>query len=664
MKKLLTIMLTMMVSTSLWATHFVGGNFSICQTGANDFEVTLRVYRDCAPGNSTFIDPSSINVFDNVTNGLVMNFSMSSSLVSQTVLTLGDSCYTPTGICVEEYVYVSTITLADNPNGYYLEWDDCCRNSLIDNLASPSSDGMTYYVQIPDPALAGGNCTPDFGSYPTNGYLCINFDQEIDFEVTDPDGDSLVFSLIDPFDEASGGPKPFPTCGWATGYSLANILGNVSNPPMTIDSQTGVITCHPEIAGVFVFSVMVKEYRNGVQIGEVVRDVQYTSLACTIDSPPVITLADSIDVFVDDSICIDMYVYDNDGTDTIYLNVSSSDFDLNATYVEPIQMPDSLYYPNWQGSGNDLWFPHLDSANNAMQGVGEIPMRFCWMPGCNDLDSIYHMDLIAYSIGCSGSDTATSSVAVHVVHNPPPVLLNIPDTMQLFLGETICLEMFAQDTANPLDTLSLLPLSGSFDFASTYIQPSYFGTNANGTLHYYTNFQGTDTLWLENFGVINNAPSAQGSVALRYCWTTDCDAVFQQNYDLTYMGYSTACGSDTVYKSSHIEVEPPVGYVEPIPNIFTPNDDGQNDFYRLRGQNDPCYDFMLVQIYNRWGQMVYQSDDPLFSWDGTNYRNGKNCAEGIYYVLIDGSYGSVYDPITGERIPTLVKDEYYIQLLR
>ena len=230
----------------IFATHFVGGDFQICQTGPNTFEVTLRVYRDCLPGNSTVISPTSVFIRDNVTNAQVgSSFSMGTA-VSQTILTLGDSCYTPTGICVEEYVFVKTITLADNPNGYYLEWDDCCRNALIDNLNTPDNDGMTYYVQIPDPALVGGNCTPDFGSYPSDGYLCIGFDQEIDWGVTDADGDSLVFSLINPFDEALGGPKPFPTCAWAGGYGLGNILGNIVQPPMSINSETGVISCHSE----------------------------------------------------------------------------------------------------------------------------------------------------------------------------------------------------------------------------------------------------------------------------------------------------------------------------------------------------------------------------------------------------------------------------------
>ena len=164
-------------ASSTFATHIIGGNFDVCQVGPNSFEVTLRVYRDCNPGNSTSVFPSSINVYDNVTNANVSNFSLSSSQVgTQTPIILGDSCYSPTGVCVEEYIFQSTITLADNPNGYYLTWGTCCRNGLTTNAdvgpsTSPSAGSM-FYVQIPDPALAGGNCSPTFFGYPTDGYFC------------------------------------------------------------------------------------------------------------------------------------------------------------------------------------------------------------------------------------------------------------------------------------------------------------------------------------------------------------------------------------------------------------------------------------------------------------------------------------------------------------
>jgi len=553
MKNTILSVLFVLCSMPLFATHFVGGDFQICQTGPNTFEVTLRVYRDCLPGNSTTISPSSVIVRDNVTNTQITSFSMTSSLVSQTVLTLGDSCYTPTGICVEEYVFVQSITLADNPNGYYLEWDDCCRNALIDNLANPGSDGMTYYAQIPDPALAGGNCSPDFGSYPTDGYLCIGFDQEIDWGVTDADGDSLVFSLINPFDEALSGPKPFPTCGWGAGFGLNNILGNTVQPVMAIDSETGVITCHAEFLGVFVFSVMVKEYRNGFQIGEVVRDVQYKSLACVLDTPPQIVLEDSVEVYVSDEICVDMYVFDADGIDTIYLGVESIDFDLPGTYVEPSDSLGNLYYANFQNTGDTLWIDHLDSVNGVYQGLGFIPTRYCWSPGCEDLDSTYHLDLLAYSIGCSGSDTTTKDIVIHVVHDAAPAIdLGTSDTVSVTVADQICFDILVTDTI-AADTINVIPSSSQFDLLSNYIPPTSLG----GGQYYYSNFFGVDTVMLDYyvFNPFSGQVTSIDTIPLRYCITPGCDAI-DSTFLVNLQAFTEGCGgSDTTESVLTVQIE-------------------------------------------------------------------------------------------------------------
>jgi gliding motility-associated-like protein len=585
-----------------------------------------------------------------------------------------------------------------------MTWDDCCRNNLITNLANPGGDGMTYYAQIPDPALwntttvngTNGNCTPDFGSYPTYGYFCLNNYQEIDFNVTDADGDSLVFSLVSPLDQTNCTGKPSPssgfpygwsTCQWAPGsYGLNNILGNNVNPPMEIDPVTGIITCQVEITGVFVFSIKVEEWRNGVKLGEVLRDIQYTSAVCNFFDPPDISIDDSISVYVDDQICFDIEItstFLSDGftsNDSIYLHLTSPNFDLQGNFVQPTIGATTSSYSNWMNSGNTHTFPNLVVNTNmigpgtAIAGYGAISLRYCWTPACEDLDSIFYLDLVAVGIDVCGTgiDTLTlngdpisvlitqSQTAVHVVNSPPPTLLNVPDTIVISLGDTMCIDLLAMDSININDTLFLQPYSGNFDFMSTFVPPA----DAGGGSYYYEDFiTPGNTFTMSNYVFSGLTPGATGQVGLRFCWTTDCDYVFQKEFDLNYIAFSTVCGADTIFENSHIEVDPPVGFVEPLPNVFTPNGDGNNDNFKLKGTSDPCYDFMAVTIFNRWGQKVFESDDSAFEWDGTHKGKG-DCKTGTYYVLIDGSFGSTYDPNTGERIPNLVKDEYWIQLLR
>ncbi len=272
------------------ATHLIGGDIQVDQlsygNGSGTYLITLKVFRDCTPGTYEIVDVSEVRLFSSTTNLVEEVIDMNDGLVNQQVLSLGDSCYSP-DICVEQYIFQKVIEISDNPDGYYVIWSSCCRNELILNLSNPLDDGMAIYTDIPNPALTGGNSSPHFGPYPTYGYLCVNDqNQLIDFNISDPDGDSLVFSLVDCLDENYS--KPFYNCGWALGYSVTNILGNAPPFTMTIDSQTGLITCYPTQVGVFVFSVLVEEYRNGIKIGQAVRDVQYQVLDCPTSSSPLI----------------------------------------------------------------------------------------------------------------------------------------------------------------------------------------------------------------------------------------------------------------------------------------------------------------------------------------------------------------------------------------
>ncbi len=83
-----------------------------------------------------------------------------------------------------------------------------------------------------------------------------------------------------------------------------------------------------------------------------------------------------------------------------------------------------------------------------------------------------------------------------------------------------------------------------------------------------------------------------------------------------------------------------------IPNIFSPNGDGQNDVLYVRGQGIEQLSFV---VYNRWGQKVFETKDPNHGWDGT--INGKPAETGVYVyhvtaVLHDGLVVSRYGDVT------------------
>lgn len=70
-----------------------------------------------------------------------------------------------------------------------------------------------------------------------------------------------------------------------------------------------------------------------------------------------------------------------------------------------------------------------------------------------------------------------------------------------------------------------------------------------------------------------------------------------------------------------------------LPNVFTPNNDDQNDYFK-------AFSFTSVEginltIFNRWGRIVYETTDPYFRWDGKNQENNKDCSEGVYFYVCD-----------------------------
>ena len=66
-----------------------------------------------------------------------------------------------------------------------------------------------------------------------------------------------------------------------------------------------------------------------------------------------------------------------------------------------------------------------------------------------------------------------------------------------------------------------------------------------------------------------------------------------------------------------------------IPNAFTPGDDVHNDVFSVNGQYLKQVD---MQIYNRWGQLIYSDSGRNPSWNGTH--NAAPCPDGVYLYRI------------------------------
>jgi large repetitive protein len=83
------------------------------------------------------------------------------------------------------------------------------------------------------------------------------------------------------------------------------------------------------------------------------------------------------------------------------------------------------------------------------------------------------------------------------------------------------------------------------------------------------------------------------------------------------------------------------GYDVMIPNAFTPNADGTNDFFNAQHRGLKSIELM---VYDTWGSMIYsEKGETLRGWDG--YQNGKESENGnyVYRILAETFYGHVIE---------------------
>jgi gliding motility-associated-like protein len=106
----------------------------------------------------------------------------------------------------------------------------------------------------------------------------------------------------------------------------------------------------------------------------------------------------------------------------------------------------------------------------------------------------------------------------------------------------------------------------------------------------------------------------------------------------------------------------PVSVVEGliVPNVFTPNNDGWNDVFDVRTSNVGPF---KIEIYNRWGNVVFETTSPQISWDGTTAA-GTAAAAGTYYYVISKADLNSGNAINNELDNFNFQETGWVQLLR
>ena len=118
----------------------------------------------------------------------------------------------------------------------------------------------------------------------------------------------------------------------------------------------------------------------------------------------------------------------------------------------------------------------------------------------------------------------------------------------------------------------------------------------------------SDTSFEHQF-LFNNTPSVAGCY-----YVTAIDSIMYNNESIA---------SDTVCFDNCPEFV--------LPNVFTPNQDGDNDYFQALFPIS-FIESIQLEIFNRWGAKVFESSDPYFKWDGTNYLTNEKAPTGVYYL--------------------------------
>jgi gliding motility-associated-like protein len=138
----------------------------------------------------------------------------------------------------------------------------------------------------------------------------------------------------------------------------------------------------------------------------------------------------------------------------------------------------------------------------------------------------------------------------------------------------------------------------------------------------------------------NNTYSTQSTVYL------DEQLIVEQGYDSIWVEVEDiygCIGSDTVL------LAPCNAYLGEIPNLITPNGDGDNDDWRISRIEKYSYNYtnLIVEIYDRWGKLVWRSEPGYVGrrWDGTDHRGRQLPVDSYFYIIRINNNNS--EPITG-----------------
>lgn len=249
----------------------------------------------------------------------------------------------------------------------------------------------------------------------------------------------------------------------------------------------------------------------------------------------------------------------------------------------------------------------------------------------NVLNDFQHTSVLTGASGCD------STIIENITVIPVPTIDLGPDFNGCD-GETVTIDA----------TIS----SGTILWSTGETTNSITVTLSSDTMYYATVTDNcgvvTDTVNIDVFGapIVDAGPDITiplGSTAqlevtsatspISYQWMpsnfldcVNCDSpISSPTDDMTYVVSGTDENGCVGYDTVNIVIDGELTVY--IPNIFSPNNDGENDFFQVYG---PQWDQYKMQIFDRWGGIIFESEDPNVNWDGKHYKNGEEVPQAVF----------------------------------
>ena len=655
---------------------------------------------------------------------------------------LGDECVVNHYKSVHNYPSSGT---------YKISMEDANRNYGVINV--PNSVMVPMYIEtelVINPFLGYNNSVQLLNAPVDKG--CVGKLYLHNPAAYDPDGDSLSYRLV--------------PCRGVDGMEIAGYSYPQSSQSFEIDAVTGELRWqNPMAQGEYNVAFIIEEWRHGVKIGSVVRDMQILISVCDNDMPN-IQCDDQYCLVAGEQLDFVVSASDPDG-DNVILTASGGPLELNITpaVVNPetasgthpeMEFLWNTTYAHIRNTPYQVVFHAKDDATpisltnlktvtinvmaprvqNFVAGLHGHDVTLSWSPyPCPSAVAL----LLYRKAGCDGYEPDACETGIREGYQLLATINNVamtsytdrdlpqgvayeyrivaqfPDGALSIVSEAACVELkndsplmthVSNDSIDLISGHVIAAWAKPKEIDEQYFAP--FNYSLTRVLNGETAvvYEGADTSFLDasvNLAEITSiiykvemrdanqqlmGTSATASAVMlsangtneeaRLSWTetvpwlVDSTQVFKEKdnhfvriasvtafeftdtdveSDMTYRYYVRTFGHytmegimRTLVNYSAIKTVR-IGHEEPaeefsytLPNVITPNGDGYNDVFEPIVTGADLIVSAKTVIFNRWGNILCDTDDPLIHWDGKSKQTNLDCSPGTYFYVTDIIY--------------------------